>query len=132
MSSVTAWSPPPADLCLRDGDLHLWLIPIGLAPSQLDALAAALTPDEVDRAARFHFERDRARFVAARGSLRRILARYTRLPPEALRFDYSPHGKPSLAAALEVSPSPAFNLSHSGDWALAAFRPPDGSASTSS
>ena len=88
---------PPADLSLATGDLHAWLIPIDAPPVRVSELTALLSLDEQARAARFRFERDRTRFIAARAALRRILGRYLGRAPAELAFDYSPHGKPSLA-----------------------------------
>jgi 4'-phosphopantetheinyl transferase len=109
------WAPPPAELRLGAADLHIWLIQVDPPPESLRALAATLSPDEQHRAARFHFERDRIRFVAARGNLRRILSRYRGCNASDITFEYSSHGKP----ALPHDPL-SFNLSHSGDWALCA------------
>jgi 4'-phosphopantetheinyl transferase len=78
----------------------------------------ALSEDERERAARFYFERDRRRFVAARSVLRHGLAQYLGAAPTELVFAYGPHGKPSLPGA-EVS----FNVSHSGPVGLFAFAP---------
>ena len=65
---------------------------------------------------RFRFARDRDRFVAGRGFLRRILADYTGDRAEALRFSYSPYGKPRLADRQGIQ----FNVSHSEDRMLVA------------
>jgi len=80
-------------------------------------LRSVLSPDEGARADRFRVAADRARFVAARGALRRILARYTGERPEDLRFSYAAWGKPGLepvAGAHRIE----FNVSHSGQLAL--------------
>src|SRR5262252_2460436 len=72
-----------------------------------------LSKDELARASRFHFERDRDRFIVARGELRRVLAGYVGLDPGSLTFRYGARGKPSVEGdSLE------FNLSHSGSIAL--------------
>jgi 4'-phosphopantetheinyl transferase len=113
---VSEWTVPPAQLRLAPDELSAWLIPIDAPPHRLRDLAETLSPDEQRRAARFHFERDRIRFMAARGALRGILGAYLRRPPAEIVFAYSPHGKPSLAD----EPSLSFNISHSGDWALCA------------
>ncbi|MDM0011239.1 4'-phosphopantetheinyl transferase superfamily protein [Variovorax sp. J22P168] len=85
-----------------------------------EALRATLTPDETARAARFVFETDRRRFVTARCALRQVLSMQTGTPAAALRFDYGPSGKPTLAA----HPDCVFNLSHSGGTALIGVLPP--------
>jgi 4'-phosphopantetheinyl transferase len=76
-----------------------------------------LSPDELDTASRFHFERDRTRYVASHVQLRQILSRYLSLPPEEIKFGHGSHGKPFIELARR---SVAFNLSHSGDLALVA------------
>jgi 4'-phosphopantetheinyl transferase len=114
------WTRPPADLRLDADELHFWLIPTGLSPVSLRELAVTLAPDEQERAERFRFERDRIRYVAARGSLRRILGRYLRIAPAALSFTYSNYGKPALAPTGEDAGLLSFNISHSGDWAACA------------
>ncbi len=95
--------------------VHLWRLPLEPAPATQVSLAALLTPDERERAAAFHFERDRRRFAAARGALRRVLGDYLGIAPETIRFVYGPQGKPALAGE-ELQ----FNLTHSGEWALLA------------
>jgi 4'-phosphopantetheinyl transferase len=74
-----------------------------------------LSDDERTRAARFHFHKDALKFVAARASMRSILAECTHVAAREVRFLYAKHGKPSLAD------NPAdirFNLSHAGDRAI--------------
>jgi 4'-phosphopantetheinyl transferase len=67
-------------------------------------------------ASKFHFQRDRDRFVSGRGQLRELLASYLGEPPGKLRFRYSSYGKPALSG-FELH----FNVSHSGGLALLAF-----------
>lgn len=79
-----------------------------------------LSADERERAARFHFLKDREHFIAARGLLRLLLSRYLDLPPQQLSFSYSPYGKPALAGERDCT-SLRFNVSHSHGVALYAF-----------
>lgn len=76
-----------------------------------------LSEDEADRAARFHFRRDRERFARARGFLRRSLAALVAGSPRDIRFHYADGGKPSIPNG------PAFNLSHSEGMAAVAIAP---------
>ena len=122
MQLAPDWSLTDPAPGLDADELRVWLAPANLPPERVAALAAELAPDELARAARFHFERDRVRYIAARGSLRRILAGCAGVAPARLRFDYSPYGKPSLAPTAEMPAPPAFNISHSGEWALVAVR----------
>lgn len=94
--------------------VDLWRVPLDRSREQTDRLGDCLLPDEQARASRFHFRRDRDRFVVARGSLRHILARYVAQPPERIRLDYGPAGKPFL----REHPGLHFNLSHAADLAL--------------
>jgi 4'-phosphopantetheinyl transferase len=89
-------------------------------------LRLTLSEDERARSARFHFERDRVRFVVARGALRNILGHYLNVPPGSLRFGYGAHGKPSLLPEFVMGSSGLaagkleFNVSHSHTLALVA------------
>jgi 4'-phosphopantetheinyl transferase len=114
------WSPAPKDLVVADNEVHVWRAGLELPPSQVQRLSAMLTDDELDRANRFSFEKDRQRFIAARGTLRSILSRYITIPPGHLRFYYNPYGKPFLAPEFS-SYLLNFNLSHSGSMALYAI-----------
>lgn len=90
-------------------------IPVDLWFWRLDVPAAAvLSAEEEARAARFVYAEDAARFRAARAGLRLVLAEHLGQAAAALRFAYGPEGKPALPGG------PAFNLSHSGDWAALA------------
>jgi len=105
-----AEDPPP----LEADDVHVWPLRLDPGPSRLQALRSWLSADERERAGRFYFGRDRDRFVAGRGQLREVLARYLRVPPSAVAFSYGPQGKPRLAGDGRLR----FNLSHSEDRAL--------------
>ncbi len=106
-------SPPPAD------EVHVWAAWLAPPPAALAEFGASLSSAEAERAARFRFERDRDRFVAGRGLLRRLLGRYLQTDPQAVEFTYSAEGKPALAGAFAAS-GLHFNLAHSEGLALLA------------
>jgi 4'-phosphopantetheinyl transferase len=111
------WKPPPAEVTLSSAEIHVWCASLNPAASCIECLQSSLSADELQRAARFHFPRDRRRFTVARGVLRDLLGRYLGVPPSALGFRYSTYGKPALvdaAAATELR----FNVSHSHEMAL--------------
>lgn len=112
MSSI--WSSPPSSLSLPPGEVHVWRL---VLDQPLDRFLEPLQPDEVARANRFYFERDRKRFVIARGFLRLLLGRYLTADAARLTFSYGEYGKPSL----EVQPALRFNMSHSHELALYAL-----------
>ncbi len=119
MTTLLPWSPAPADLALPAGVVHLWRLSATQPPARIAALRTLLSPDEVARADRFHFQRDRDRYTVARGVLRQLLGRYLGARPERLRFGTNPYGKP----ALDDPPGAPirFNLSHSGTLILYGF-----------
>jgi 4'-phosphopantetheinyl transferase len=120
MLSSHTWNPPPVDLLLQPGEVHVWRAFLDHYGSHLADLRSSLSEDERTRAGRFHFERDQVHFTVGRGLLRSILARYLRQEPARLRFEYGSNGKPSLAVPLGRQPF-QFNLSHSHGVALFAL-----------
>jgi 4'-phosphopantetheinyl transferase len=110
------WSPPPAVWVLPEDEVHVWRVELDRPGHSVATLATLLSPEEEQRAERFYWERERERFVAARGILRIILGHYLDAPPASLRFTQNEHGKPSLAR--DRAKSLSFNISHSGGLAL--------------
>jgi 4'-phosphopantetheinyl transferase len=103
---------------LRTGEIHVWRVPLDLSGPEDEALGGILSARERARALRFHFDRDRRRFVAGRGRLRQLLGGYLGVLPAEVELDERPGGKPCLRASAEDL---RFNLSHSGGLALLAF-----------
>jgi 4'-phosphopantetheinyl transferase len=84
------------------------------------AIAASITPGEHERAARFHFEPDRQRYLHGRMFTRLLLGHHLGIEPAALTFTTGSHGKPFLDPASSASRL-FFNAAHSGDWVLVAL-----------
>lgn len=114
------WSVPVRFPGLESTDLHLWCGWLDDPAHRTDLLQLLLTPDELKRAGRFHFERDRRRFVAGRAMLRQLLGAYVEDEPAALRFVYGPYGKPALSRRPSGQQL-QFNVTHSGPIAVYAF-----------
>ena len=102
---------------LQASEVHVWLVNLDRPVPACGEPLSILSGPERERAARFVFDRDRARFVAARAALRRLLGRYTGIAPERIEFDYGAEGKPRLRGSTAAAPL-QFNLSHSAGWAL--------------
>jgi 4'-phosphopantetheinyl transferase len=100
-------------------DVQCWSVRLDVPPETFAKLAATLTADERSRSERLRFERDRRRFVVARGALRELLGRRLATPASELRFVYNPFGKPALSP--EFGGRLKFNLSHSADLAVIAI-----------
>ena len=98
-------------------EIQVWLVCLDASTHQTESLLGILSADELARSRRFRFERDQNRFIAARGILRNILGCYLGKNPRELRFEYTPHGKPGLAANSGYD-TLCFNLSHSDAFAL--------------
>jgi 4'-phosphopantetheinyl transferase len=79
----------------------------------LEALRATLDPAERAAAARYHFERDRARAVVSRGTLRGLLGALLGRAPAAIELGAGEQGKPFLRGG-ELS----FNVSHGDEHLL--------------
>jgi len=112
----------PANPKLAPNQVHVWQISLAAPGTPATVSPSPLSEDELQRANRFHFEKDRLRFIAARSALRNILATYLNLPPREVAFSYASGGKPALAPHLNHS-ALHFNLSHSHDYALLAITP---------
>lgn len=114
MAAHSTWpfqgSPPRVG---RD-DVHLWRGYLDVVDSVVTHWASILSPDEQERADRFHSPLDRDRYITGRARLRIVLGRYLDQDPGELRFSYSPYGKPALVPAANTHPSTElhFNLSH--------------------
>ena len=114
MCAASIWSSPPALLSLQTGEVHVWRLEL---EQPADRFIELLDPDEIARANRFHFEKDRRHFVVARGFLRVLLGRYLQIDPKQLKFTYGAYGKPALPGEALLR----FNMSHSHGIALYAF-----------
>lgn len=116
MNSAQALHRPPLRLTLEENTVDVWSADLDRSPYEMCRLHDTLSSDERERASKFHFPADQQRFIASRGILREILARYLGRSPSTLHFSYGPFGKPSLAdyCAGDLR----FNLSHSGNVAL--------------
>ena len=98
--------------------ISIWTATLDRSEGERARWESTLSPDELARADRFHFAKDRNHYVVARGMLRALLGDYLHLDPRKLEFSYGPYGKPELSGAGATSGA-SFNLAHSGG--LAAF-----------
>ncbi len=109
---MTAAAPAP-------DEVRVWRVDVPLDPAALGPLAAALTDAERAWAARLREGGPRARFVAARAALRRLLAVRLGCGAAEVPLVTAAGGKPELAdgagAALR------FSVSHAGALALVAI-----------
>lgn len=110
---VSLTDTQPADLALRDRDVHIWEVDLnGSLPTDM---IHYLSIEEQERAFKFRFEKDRKRWTVSRVAMRKILSRYLAISAHEIKFDYTSFGKPYVTGSKII-----FNLTHSGDRALLA------------
>lgn len=102
-----------------DREIHVWRRSLDCTSVMADKLNQLLSADERLRAQRFHFDRDRRRFIVRRAALRIILSSYLRAEPRELRFESGPQGKPRLAGEF-AGKALEFSMTHSQGMALLA------------
>ena len=117
---VSSWhyaSQNAGNMIMDNSEVHVWRASLDRNESMMFRIYQTLAPDERSRAAKFHFQKDRGRFVIRRGLLRAILGLYLDLEPGRLKFVYGPNGKPALASETGGDRL-HFNLTHSQGLAL--------------
>jgi 4'-phosphopantetheinyl transferase len=76
-----------------------------------------LSAEEITRADRFFYEKDKNRHVIGHGAMRIILGKYLNQSPSSVEFELEMNKKPFVVNKINLH----FNLSHSGDWVLLAI-----------
>ncbi|MDN6882597.1 4'-phosphopantetheinyl transferase superfamily protein [Variovorax sp. CAN2819] len=104
--------------------VHLWhlYVPEQDDPAADEAIMALLTPEEREKHGRFHFARDRRRYLMTRGLIRSLLSRYVpAVAPGNWRFENNEYGRPGIAHAPAQAQRIRFNISHSASLVVAAL-----------
>ena len=97
--------------------LKLFKIELSGYYGRVSQLENYLTSTELQRAKRYHFEKDRNRFIICRSILKILLAEQIGLEVYEISIDIHPNKKPYLSS----HPSVFFNVSHAGEYALIAI-----------
>ena len=108
-------TPGKAQTVLSSTAVHLWWLHLSRS-ARVETTERLLSADEQQRARRFRRPAAARQFCLGRALLRTILGSYLDLPPQRLRFAYTPNGKPYLPEA----PHLMFSLAHAGDIGLLA------------
>ncbi|HUH29218.1 4'-phosphopantetheinyl transferase family protein [Gelidibacter sp.] len=103
----------------RKGDPGVTIYKIELLKLQetIPDLTRFLSDSECQRANRYHFIKDKNRFIICRALLKLLLAEYTALDISQISIEVDAHKKPYLPS----HPSVYFNVSHSLDYAIIAI-----------
>jgi 4'-phosphopantetheinyl transferase len=120
VNEMTKWNLAPGSIDLLPDEVHVWIAPLSQPETRVADCRTLLSTDERTRADRFHFEKDRTAYTVARAALKSLLGKYMDLPPAAISFEYTSHGKPYLRREVN-SADISFNISHSHGLALLAF-----------
>ncbi len=107
-------------MLITPSEVHVWRAEVDRPSAEIEQFVQILAPDEQQRSQRFRFEKDRKKFVIARGLLRMILARYLSVSSDRVLFSYSSKGKPAIANTYPMGEL-CFNVSHSHQMALYAI-----------
>jgi 4'-phosphopantetheinyl transferase len=107
---------------VRENDLDdgvvVWTARLSELRDSLTLLEALLDTKERERALRFRFPEDRARFVAGRGLLRQGLRLYAPDVPPSIELTYTGLGRPVVPNDHDA---PSFSISHTRDVVALAF-----------
>ncbi|HET8530890.1 MAG TPA: 4'-phosphopantetheinyl transferase superfamily protein [Methylomirabilota bacterium] len=114
---TAAWPVASRNVVPGPAEARIWSADLEPGAEVAAHMKALLSPDERDRAARFHFRRDAMRWIVARATLREILGVCLDTDPHAVAFAYGEKGKPYLArraGSLDLQ----FSLAHSAELAM--------------
>jgi 4'-phosphopantetheinyl transferase len=96
---------------LQPGEIHLYFV--DLRNYRCEYPVTILSPDERERARRYHSTNASLQYIHARCLLREVLSLYLDHNPGDIIFEYSTKGKPHIRG--ESLDGVQFNISHSGD-----------------
>src|SRR6266446_6382476 len=83
--SLSEWVPRAP---LSENEIQVWHARTPYGGDDLSCLKGWLAADEIFRAERFRFARDRNQFITCRGLLRILLSSYVGAAPGDIQFEY--------------------------------------------
>jgi 4'-phosphopantetheinyl transferase len=99
---------------LTSGEIHLWLAFYDEINDERlhDSYRALLNDAEKEQESRFHFARDRRRYLVTRALVRTVLSKYAPVPPKDWAFSTNKYGRPEIGNGLAGEAHVSFNISH--------------------
>jgi 4'-phosphopantetheinyl transferase len=97
---------------LSQDEIHLWLATDEIGGERAIGYRQLLSADERQREQRFHFEKDRDRFLITRALVRTVLSRYEAVDPGDWAFTTNAYGCPEIDVARVGVADLSFNVSH--------------------
>jgi 4'-phosphopantetheinyl transferase len=105
-----SFEPVQTMIALLPGEIHLWLAFYDqLTDDRLHRYRVLLDAAEQEQEPRFHFARDRRRYLATRVLVRTVLSRYAQVAPEEWVFSENAYGRPQVEGGDGTL---SFNISH--------------------
>jgi 4'-phosphopantetheinyl transferase len=105
------------NISLDKNEIHIWFINFNINKAEFNFLNNFLSEDEILKASKFKFEKDKNSSIITRGALRLLSGKYLGLNPQEIEFKYGDFGKPVFNFETPLK----FNLSHSGNMAVIGF-----------
>lgn len=102
---------------IPSSQIHLWYCDLRKNVSRIDEYYLLLSSDEIEKAKRFKFEKDRNCYVISKAVLRSLLGGYLEKDPKEVNFEYTSFHKPMSSMKTPLK----FNVSHSGYVAVFSF-----------
>jgi 4'-phosphopantetheinyl transferase len=108
------------DIALDSAEIHLWLTFYDeVTDERLRSTYRLLLNDaEREQQSRFHFEKDRFRYLVTRALARTVLSRYAPVSPEDWIFKKNAYGRPEIANSQGNDIGLTFNISHTDSLIL--------------
>ncbi len=111
-----SWTVGPVTPSLNKEVIHVWRVLLPVSEETKRRFLQTLSKVECQRMSQFYFNKDKERYLIARGALREIIARYFSVLPTDIELHTTEYGKPYIKY-----PNFHFNLSHSENMVLYAF-----------
>jgi len=99
-------------------ELKVFQIQLSSYYNLVPQLSEYLNAAELQRARKYHFEKDNNQFIITRSLLKFILAQHSSVPVSEINIEIDKNRKPHLAS----NPSVCFNVTHAKDYALILVR----------
>ena len=103
-------------MIIQENEIHVYRSSLTTASEHLKESESVLSHDELQKANKYKFEKDKFHYISGRALLRSLLGKYLNRSPGKIIFSYSEKGKPFINES-----NIKFNLAHSGGKVVFAF-----------
>jgi len=114
---IDCWQRIPEKFYLENNLISVFGINLDNFQNEIKRTTSYLSEEETSRSERFHFLRDKQRFVVSRSILKILISKYLSINPKEVIIGKGLNNKPCLIGNNNLE----FNLSHSGDWIIMAI-----------